>query len=535
VGSIVGVVLGFLLWFAYRPHLEQSSHHDIGLLAIPWLVVALAVILGIAATFFAASRPARLITKVPIVSALSGRPAPPRQIRRSAIPGVAFFVGAFLLLGYAGAGSGAQPHTPELVFGLVALIPGIILLSPFFLTLCARVGRRAPVAIRLALRDLSRYRARSGSALSAISVGILIAVVISLVSAARFSNVLDYAGPNMTSSQLNVYTPNGPYGPSGPGTNAPSAVSSLTIASMQRSADSIASSLSSHQVLELETTSASLFHDAPGRSWSGPVFVATPALLRFFGISPSSIAPHADILSMRSGLSNLTQMQLTTQNKVGPSNDVCTVRNGCYANPVIQYVSALPSGTSVPNTVITEYAVHKFHLKPIVAGWMIQAPAPLSASQITGARLSASAANLSVESKNSLPSSSEVIDWATFFGVVLALGVLAMSVGLIRSETASDDRILSATGASSRTRRALSATTAGALGLLGAVLGTLAAYVGVAGWIRTNTLNGGLAALSAVPARNLLIILVGMPLVAALGGWIFAGRAPSSLSRQPIE
>jgi putative ABC transport system permease protein len=189
----------------------------------------------------------------------------------------------------------------------------------------------------------------------------------------------------------------------------------------------------------------------------------------------------------------------------------------------------------VPNTVITEYAVHKFHLQPIVAGWMIQAPAPLSASQITSARLSASAANLSVESKNSLPSSNEVIDWATFFGVLLALGVLAMSVGLIRSETASDDRILSATGASSRTRRALSATTAGALGLLGAVLGTMAAYIGVAGWIRTNTLNGGLAALSAVPAKNLLIILVGMPLVAALGGWIFAGRQPSSLSRQPIE
>ncbi|MGC2168572.1 MAG: FtsX-like permease family protein [Acidimicrobiales bacterium] len=535
VGSILGVVLGFLVWFAYRPHLEQSSHHDIGLFAVPWLVVVLAVVLGVAATFFAASRPARLITKVPIVSALSGRPAPPRQIHRSAIPGVAFFVGAFLLLGYAGAGSDAQPHTPELVLGLVALIPGIILLSPFFLTLCARVGRSAPVAVRLALRDLSRYRARSGSALSAISVGILIAVVISLVSAARFANVLDYAGPNMTSSQLNVYTPNGPYGPSGPGVNTPSAVSTQSIASMQRAADSIAASLSSHKVLELETTSASLNHNAPGRSWSGPVFVATPALLRFFGISPSSISPHAEILTMRPGLSGLSQMQLTTQNKPGPSNSTCSSRNGCQPNPLIQEVSALPSGTSVPNTVITEYAVHKFHLHPIVAGWMIQVPAPLSASQITSARLGASAAGLSVESKSSLPSSNEVIDWATFFGVVLALGVLAMSVGLIRSETASELRILSATGASSRTRRALSATTAGALGLLGAVLGILAAYVGVAGWIRTSSLNGGLGALSAVPAKNLLIILVGMPLVAAIGGWIFSGRQPPSLSRQPIE
>ena len=535
VGSIVGVLLGFVLWFAYRPHLEESSHHDIGLFAISWLVVVLAVVLGIAATFLAASRPARLITQVPIVSALSGRPAAPRQIHRSAIPGVGFFVGAFLLLGYAGSGNGAQPHTPELVLGLVALIPGIILLAPFFLTLCARVGRGAPVAIRLALRDLSRYRARSGSALAAISVGILIAVVISLVSATRFSNVLDYAGPNMTSSQLNVYTPNGPYGPSGPGVNAPSAVSSNTIASMRRAVDSIASSMSSHKVLQLESTSASLFHNAPGRSWSGPVFVATPALLRFFGISPSSISPHAEILTMRPGLSGLSEMQLTTQGKQGPSNSVCRASDGCYANPVIQEVSALPSGTSVPNTVITEYAVHKLHLQPIVAGWMIQAPAPLSAAQITSARLSASTAGLSVESKNSLPSSNEVIDWATFFGVVLALGVLAMSVGLIRSETASDLRVLAATGASSRTRRSLAATTAGALGLLGAVLGTLAAYVGVAGWIRTNTLNGGLGALGAVPVKNLVIIVLGMPLVAALGGWIFAGRQPPSLSRQPIE
>ena len=60
---------------------------------------------------------------------------------------------------------------------------------------------------------------------------------------------------------------------------------------------------------------------------------------------------------------------------------------------------------------------------------------------------------------------------------MLALGILAMSVGLIRSETASDLRTLTATGASSRTRRTLTAATAGALGLAGAVLGTAAAYV----------------------------------------------------------
>ena len=53
--------------------------------------------------------------------------------------------------------------------GFVALIMGIILVSPFFLALLARweAGRPSPSA--WPLRDLSRYRARSGSALSAIS------------------------------------------------------------------------------------------------------------------------------------------------------------------------------------------------------------------------------------------------------------------------------------------------------------------------------------------------------------------------------
>ena len=94
----------------------------------------------------------------------------------------------------------------------------MILLAPFCLAVLARLGNRTPISVRLALRDLSRYRARSGSALAAISIGILIAVIISVAAAARFANVLDYAGPNLASNQLIVYTPNGQGGgPGGPG------------------------------------------------------------------------------------------------------------------------------------------------------------------------------------------------------------------------------------------------------------------------------------------------------------------------------
>jgi putative ABC transport system permease protein len=127
-----------------------------------------------------------------------------------------------------------------------------------------------------------------------------------------------------------------------------------------------------------------------------------------------------------------------------------------------------------------------------------------------------------------------IINWATVFGMVLALGVLAMTVGLLRSETAGDLRTLAATGASSSTRRALTAATAGALGLVGAVLGTVAGYVAVIGYIRSNSLNGGISALGSVPVENLVIILVGIPLIAAAAAWLFAGREPLAMARQPL-
>ena len=57
-----------------------------------------------------------------------------------------------------------------------------------------------------------------------------------------------------------------------------------------------------------------------------------------------------------------------------------------------------------------------------------------------------------------------------------------MTVGLIRGETAGDLRTLAATGASSATRRTLNATSAGALALLGGILGTAAAYLALIAW-----------------------------------------------------
>jgi putative ABC transport system permease protein len=548
VGAVAGAVLGFLAWLAYRPQAENSAHHVMGVFQLPWTVIGISMALAIIATYFAASRPAKTIAKVPVVAALAGRPPAPKKTRHLAIPiGLCFLVGAFFLLGAAGATTGNQNSgTLELAVGFITLTVAIVLLAPALLSVVAAAGKWSPVAIRLALRDLARYRARSGPALAAISLSTLIAVIICVASAARFANALDYAGPNLSSNQLIVYEPGGGNGRSAVPDNNPTAAQ---IAAAPNVAKDIAAVLGTSSLIALETSNANLDHAANGRSWSGQIYVATPQLLSAFGITQSQINPDADILTMRPGLSTMSLMQLTYGNQQGggqvsngPGNGPnsanqwpCPV-GSCIANPPIQEISQLPSGTSAPNTVVTEHAITTLHLQKSVqtSGWLIQVPNGLTATQVTDAERIAAAAGMGVETRNSIPSLAQIIDTATLFGIVLAIGILGMSVGLVRSEAARDLRTLSATGAGGVTRRTITATTAGALGFTGAVVGIVGGYLAAIGFFRSNSLDG-LSSLTSIPVTNLLVILVGMPLAAAVLGWLLAGRDPGGIARQPLE
>jgi putative ABC transport system permease protein len=563
VGAILGAVLGFLAWLAYRPQAENSAQHVMGVFQLPWTVIGISMALAIIATYFAASRPAKTIAKVPVVAALAGRPPAPKKTRHLAIPiGICFLVGAFLLLGAAGAtagsGGGQNNGTLELAVGFIALTVAIVLLAPALLSVVAAAGKWSPVAIRLALRDLARYRARSGPALAAISLSTLIAVIICVASAARFANVLDYAGPNLSSNQLIVYEPGGGNGRSAVPDNNPTAAQ---IAAAPKVARDIAAALGTTSLVALETSNANLDHAANGRSWSGQIYVATPQLLSAFGIKQSQINPDADILTMRPGLSTMSLMQLTYGNQQGGGQVINGPGNGpgngggngqgngpnspsqwscspgsCIANPPIQEISQLPSGTSAPNTVVTEHAITTLQLQKSVqtSGWLIQLPNDLTATQVTDAQRIAAAAGMGVETRNSIPSLAQIIDAATLFGIVLAIGILGLSVGLVRSEAARDLRTLSATGAGGSTRRTITATTAGALAFTGAVVGIVGGYLAAIGFFTSNSLDG-LSSLTSIPVTNLLVILVGMPLAATVLGWLLGGRDPGGIARQPLE
>jgi len=77
----------------------------------------------------------------------------------------------------------------------------------------------------------------------------------------------------------------------------------------------------------------------------------------------------------------------------------------------------------------------------------------------------------------------------------------------------------------------ITAATAAALGLLGAILGMAGALAAGLAWAHgsLSDMFGGL------PLSDVLILLVGLPLVAAAGGWLLASREPEVIARQPLD
>ena len=519
--AVIGAIAGLAGWFIYAPRLATGTGHRISAMNLPWWAIALAMVLAVVTSILAARRPAKNIARVPVVAALAGRPAEPRAVHRSILPGLIFLAAGIACL-YLSGGWGGTGGTDTLFLlgGLIGVVVGIFKFAPVCIAvLSAAAGPRAPVSVRVALRDLVRYRARSGAALAAVSFAAFLAMLICVIASVRFSNVLDYTGENLTSSQIIFYTADHSQASSG------QALTQKQVAALEQQMTSWVSSVHATTVLPLEDAGATLNQIGQGNNnFSGPLYVATPQLLAQYGVK--DVKPDADILSMRPGFSSEPSMQLA-YGDLGDPNKSPTTAN----SPVIQEVTGLPAGTSAPNTVITEHAVAEYGLHEHLAGWLITTASPLTDQQISQARAIAAQDGGSMESKSGELGLGQIANGATVLGLLIAIGVLAMSVGLIRSETAGDLRSLTATGASSTTRRTITAATAGALGLLGAVLGTAGAMIAGLAWAHSSvTVTFG-----NVPLLDYLLLLAALPAAAAAGGWLLAGRDPARIARQPLE
>jgi len=232
------------------------------------------------------------------------------------------------------------------------------------------------------------------------------------------------------------------------------------------------------------------------------------------------VKPSADFLTDRSvATGELVIPTFTSHAEIAVAND-----------QKIETGDHLFGSTSAPPNLVTLAGLRRHAWKQIPAGWLVESSRPLTHEQIADARHAAAEAGLTIEVQGEGRSLATAKDIAMGAGAVLALAILALTVGLIRSESAGDLRTLTAAGADSSVRRSLTATTAGALALLGALLGVAGAYV-----VLLAIYHDDLRHLSSVPLSYLAVAVVGLPLAASAAGWLLAGREPPTIARSVVE
>jgi putative ABC transport system permease protein len=525
VAALAGAALAFIGWIVAEPWLETALGRRIDRFNVPWWLIAVGMLLALLTATGAAWWPARAVARTSIVGALSGRPARPRPVHRSAALAGALIAAGVACLALAGdiADDTAVYWTNVLLIaaGTLATVVGVLLISPLAIRALAACAAPLPVAGRLALRDLARFQARSGSALAAISLvlGIPVAIVVAATAAEHTAD-----NGNLADNQLLVRDADleGPFVPD-----------SAELDRMQTQVDRVVAALDDATVVPIEVAIDPDVEPDPefGRpavslgervddGWRDKslVYVATPELLEPYGIDLDTLDPHTEFITTETGeLDLLGVSQAPGSNERRPE----TVTN-------VERIA--PGYTSLPGSFITPDALRQRGWETVGSGrWLIETSQTLTTEQLSEARDIAAGAGLTIETRDDQVGLARLRSGATAVGVILALGVLAMTIGLIRSETAGDLRTLTATGATSTTRRALSAATAGALAALGVALGT----AGAVAILAAGYLNDP-GTLSRVPVLNVLVLAIGTPVAAALAGWTLAGREPPAISRQAM-
>ena len=538
IGALLGAIVGLGLWLALLPTLETAFDHRLDPFGLPWALLALVGVVAVLGATGAAWWPGRAVARVPVTLALSGRPPRPRPARHSAIAGA-----ALIAVGVGCLALSNRDRAPLIVAGILATVLGTLLLGPLAIRIFAGTAGHTPIAARLALRDLARHQARSGAALAAITLALGIAAAVVVTGAAEEKEEDDRlaAGlPNLSDRQIRVYT--------GP-TNDPELIplplpTSARLARSAARVRQIAADLEQATVVPLwkalqsgdppivtfegnrALVAVDLARQVDERRWTreSGVYVATPALLRYLGVDPATVSPSSDFLADRTvPTARLDILSFRVR-------DTLAVTNVQRIDSRQVLGSAVDGNDLLPSSFVTLDGLRRHGWTQIPSGWLVESSRPLTSDQIAAARELAAEAGLAIETKHESESLATPIAVATAAGAFLALAILAMTVGLIRGESAGDLRTLTATGATGRIRRTLTATTAGALALLGALLGVAGAYA-----VLLATYHDDLGYLGRIPLLPLAVIVAGVPLTAAAAGWLLAGRQPAAIARPVID
>jgi putative ABC transport system permease protein len=578
-GGLVGVALGTLGAVAAIPLIERYTGQVFPGLDVRPLELLAILAVGTGTGALAAVLPARGAARQDPVAALHGRRPALRTQRRVPVlavvvtgAGVALAAtGSALALSSAGTPSAYGPtmgggSDTYLSAGLIAggaglALIGLIVLSPTLVALAGRLGRFLPLAPRLALRDAARHRGRSAPAVAAVLAAVSGSVALSLYVAA-----LDDADRRSYGFSLPMASA---------GVPLQEAVFSLGEEELRSyDADAVARALestlpveslitvgmigscmgtdcrSAHPVMPperecplaqlgrapTEAEQAAAAEDprcSPRHGWHRPLLIGTPVggtdvLEAMTGTaSPDAAAALAAGGIVVHDPRYVVDGQVRVHVYDASRQSRAQLDTG-EPLEVVTLPAAAGEDAETPYTVFSLAAAERLGMA--VEDGVVVAQLTRLPTQAEEDALHAALTAAGVPPDRAVVERGYVSDYGLGLlalvagAAVITLGAVGIATGLAQVDARPDHATLAAVGAAPRVRRTLAACQALSIAGLGGLLGIAAGFV------------PGVAFVSAVPSlelilpwRNLLLVLIGLPALAAAVAWLF------TRSRLPLD
>lgn len=510
VGAVIGVAVGVGVSLALSPTLENLVDYELGF-RMPWRHLLPLVALGVLTAIAGAWRPAQRARSVSAAAAIADRPTRQEGFARSLAVGIALVAAGSIAMII-----GAPRNDPMLVI-IGVLLPGAggLLLAPALTAVLGRLAGRAPLPIRMAWRDIDRNRSRSSGAVAAAAMAIGIPFAI-----ATFVGSLGQSWAPMPDNVARVYI------------------------ATENELDAVTATVPGAQVVPIEFLThpawaaddeAAEFGPAPwgvrslrgnGSAWFHETAIATPELLAAMGVDRDTDADL--IVDFRSplDLGDETPAFVSFSGSGTAVSEAGTevldaLTDGEPSELVVQRHA--PWAESFPEALIVDPPTDVPGAERYVDSYLLVGDRPFTDQE--RAALRATGAGLSLG--DDPPPFVAIRAIAMAAGALFAVAAIAVTVALIRTETARDQRILRSLGASPARARAVGAATAAGLATIASAIAVLVSLSVLIGIFR----NPDEDFFFRMPWAELGVVFVVVPLLAGVAGWLLtSGRADRSSS-----
>jgi putative ABC transport system permease protein len=207
IAGLAGVVAGLIGALAITPWLDELTQRRNPALIVDAVGLLAPVGIGFLAAMLAAIVPARTVSRMPVLVALSGRRPSSTPARRTLVVGLAAVAFAATMTVAGATMRGAGDDTLSIVLliaGAVLSTLGFGACGPWLLERLERVAPRLPVPGRIAFRDTARGRSRSSPIVTAILASVAAAIALGAWQASRDVENLKTWRPSLFADEIAI-------------------------------------------------------------------------------------------------------------------------------------------------------------------------------------------------------------------------------------------------------------------------------------------------------------------------------------------